>query len=146
CFESRWESASAYLKNRMMWRMLDDPSLAQAWHHTFREFVFNEWDTFSDFNIRFYGKSLKGLNSIISRLGDEKFPVSKKWVYICSIVEAVEDVKTAESLVKLAASIGDQFARETAEEVRRRFFASEVRCGVEPESPCSTEESLSLGF
>jgi hypothetical protein len=122
CFESQWGKATPYLKNRLMWRMLDDPNLDQAWHARFFEFVIAEWKTFRDFNQEFYGGGPKALASILTRLADATFPESKKWIYLCSAPEVIDDRAAAKALVTLGRSMSDPFARDVAEILLERFF------------------------
>src|SRR5215213_335378 len=123
--EGRWDSASAYLKNRLMWRMLDNPELPQEWHERFFDFVLEEWQVFNDFNLKFLGRSQLGISNIISRLGDSSFPESKKWIYLCCVPVVVEDKKLARILINLGQSIADPFARKVTQILSERFFSDE---------------------
>ncbi len=125
-FQVRWASATTFLKNRLIWRLLDDPDLSQEWHKSLRDFVFDEWASFRDFNLKFLGTSHQGICNIISRIGDPSFPKSKKWIYLCCIPTVVESREAAQALLNMGKSLSDPFARETAEEVLQRFLPDTI--------------------
>jgi hypothetical protein len=125
CFDNRWGTANPYLKNRLMWRMLDDPQLPQVRHREFFEFVLANWDTFRDFNLEFYGRGAESFRNIRSRIEDPSFPASKKWIYLCCAPDAIEDRGEAKALVEQGLSMTDPFAREVAVTLLERFFPSE---------------------
>jgi hypothetical protein len=122
CFENRWQTASPYLKNRLIWRMLDDPELPQALHREFFRFLIDEWDTFVDFNRSFYGDGKKGVLSLLSRIGDPSFPDSKKWIYLCCVPSVIEDNEAAKTLVSIGFTMSDPFAHEVARSLLEHFF------------------------
>jgi hypothetical protein len=146
CFEARWASATAFLKNRLMWRLLDIPELPQAWHRRFFDFILNEWSTFRDFNLVFYGGSQQALGSILSRMMDQSFPDSKKWIYPCSAIGVVEDQGAVRALVHLGRSMNDPFAREVADALLQRFFPDEGHNGAECGATPGREAALDLCF
>lgn len=122
CLENRWGTASPYLKNRLMWRILDDPGLPQERHRELFEFVLANWDTFRDFNLEFYGRGAEGFRNFRSRIEDPTFPESKKWIYLCCAPDATEDRGEAREMVNQGLSMSDPFAREVAATLLRRFF------------------------
>ncbi len=123
CLETRWNTANPYLRNRLLWRMLDDPNLSREWHRRLFNFVLEEWDMFRDFNLMFYEGSLKAVSRILSRLGDTSYPDSKKWIYFCCVPDVVEDRRAAKTLINIGLSANDEFTREVAEVLLERFFS-----------------------
>lgn len=119
-FVARWDTARPYLKNRLMWRLLDDPDLSSDWQQKFFEFVLAEWDTFSDFNHKFYPPGDSAVTAILSRIGNPSFPESKKWIYLCCLSTLVEDRDTIKALLQLGNSFNDAFAKSVTEELLRR--------------------------
>jgi hypothetical protein len=115
--QDRWQTASPYLKNRIMWRLLDDPSLSPAWHNTLRSFVFAHWDVFQEFNKSFYGPPETAIPSLLARLMDPTFPTSKKWVYLCSVPAVVRDLNAQKALFRIGLLFEDPLAREVAEQL-----------------------------
>lgn len=125
CLESRWNTANLLLKNRLMWRMLDDPDLPGEWHRRFFDFVLADWNNFQDSGLKFYGGSQQALGNILSRLADPAFPSSKKWIYLCSAAGVVEDRNAAKAVVDSGRSMNDPFAREVAEILLKRFYSED---------------------
>lgn len=96
--ESHW-FGSDYLKGRIMWGLLSQPDLSEAWHNLLRRFVLSDWQNFHDFNDRFYGQSESGLQNLMKRLNDPAAIPSKRWVYLYSIPVVVKDIAEARSLI-----------------------------------------------
>lgn len=137
-YARRWRGSPPYLKNRLMWRMLDYDELRPEWHHHFFEFVRQNWEVFREFNIVFYSGSGVASRSIGERLGDPSFPRSKKWVYACCVPEVVPPGRTANKLLELTRETGDGFAGMVVDYLRRRFAASpdgEVLSWSVPDAP-----------
>jgi hypothetical protein len=103
--------------------MLDDPNLPDAWHRRLFEFTVTEWSTFRDWNLTFYRDGKSALLDICNRLGDPSFPPSKKWAYLCSIPEVVDDPHAARGLITLGRSLEAPYAREVADTLLNRFWA-----------------------
>lgn len=137
-FGKRWDSARPYLKNRLMWRMLDDPELPKEWHQRFFEFVLAEWETFRDFNLTFYGNSRAALGRILTRITDPSFPDSKKWIYLCCPIEVVDDQDAAKAVVFLGRSMTDPFAQHVAEVLLQRFYPSAKEASLQRASSSIT--------
>jgi len=114
CFEAKWNSATPYLKNRLMWRLLDDPKLPVSRHREFFNLIRSNWDVFRDFNRQFYGPGTQATVDIKSRLEDDTFPASKKWIYLCCVAEIVEDKEEAKAIVNRGLIMDDDFTREVA--------------------------------
>ena len=146
CFEARWSKARPHLKNRLMWRLLDDPNLDKAWHERFFDFVQKEWPTFRDFNRDFYGEPGKALASLLNRLADPTFPESKRWIYLCSAPEVVDDRDAAKAIVSLGLSAKDPFQRQVAQKLLKRFFPKKDE-GTSPPAPAAKlARDVPLGF
>ena len=106
----RWEVASAYLKNRIMWRLLEHGSLKAEWHDRFLEFVLKNWEVFDDFNRRFYGQSDEALARVLRR--KDQSPEQKKWVYWLSLPSVVDNPARLTGLFQDALQIGDDFSKK----------------------------------
>ncbi|MFN3650355.1 MAG: hypothetical protein ACK47B_12330 [Armatimonadota bacterium] len=145
--EQRWVTASPYLRNRLMWRLLDAEDLDPAWQARFLGFIRSEWNTFRDFNREFYGTSERGLGRVLSRIADPTFPSQKKWVYLWSIPCLAEDPEVTCALIRGAArTVADGSLRD-AEEAILTELGGQRRlplCGSEPEAP--GPKSASWGF
>ena len=131
CFEDRWKTANPYLRNRIMWRMLDikDSAFIEKWREELAEFVFSEWNTFRDFNLKFYGGPNQVISSMLSRFGDTTFPDSKKWVYLCSAIEVVDDPNAARAIVNMGLNMSDDFTRSVAGKLLKHFFSDKDGSG-----------------
>ena len=123
CFENRWYTASPYVKNRLMWRMLDDPALPHQLHQEFFNFILAEWNTFTAFNRGFYGDGKQGIYNLLSRIGDITFPESKKWIYLCCVPAVVEDLDAAKALMTMGLTMNDPFAHEVATRLLQAFLS-----------------------
>ena len=135
CFLRRWKTAGPYLKNRIMWRLLDDPDLPESWLATFREFVFSEWNVFQEFNRSFYGTPEESLPAILRALSSPSFaPETKKWAYLCSAVGTLGDRETAKALIQLGLLLTDPFCQSIADELLARFFAPGTAWEMLPKS------------
>jgi hypothetical protein len=122
--KNRWDSASTYLKNRIMWRLLDVPGLTETWHHIFIEFIFKHWDTFNEFNKNYFGQFPVSLLNLLSRLGDPSFPTTKKWIYFCCIPGLVSDKYAVTALMDTAAANNDALTKKARDAIMERFFKS----------------------
>jgi hypothetical protein len=112
--EERWSTANAYLKNRIMWRLLDCEDLDPGWQMEFRRFVCAEWETFQEFNRTFYGASDIALKGLGSRLADPSFPGSKKWIYLCCAPGVLDDRDAVRAIIRLGSLLPDTAAQEVA--------------------------------
>ncbi len=135
CFEARWSSASAYLRNRIMWRLLDNPSLESSWHQVFRQFVFDEWEVFQRFNQTFYGPPETAVGSLLSRILDPSFPDSKKWIYLCCAPGVTEDVEAARAVIRVGLLLPNSLTSDVADQLLRGFPWSGTREGHLTDSP-----------
>jgi hypothetical protein len=105
--ERRWSSASPYLKNRLLWRLLDVPDLDPSWRATFERFVIDEWETFARFNRVFFGPPHEALGRLVQRLADASFPRSKKWAYLCCAPAVLDDPRDSASVIQLGLAACD---------------------------------------
>jgi hypothetical protein len=126
CLTERWATADPYLKNRIMWRLLDDPNLPQEWHRRIYEFITAEWGTFSEFNRSFFGEGKVGVLNLLARIGDPSFPATKKWVYLCCVPVVIDNRDAAKGVLTLCQALDDTFAREVAEDLMRRSLPGET--------------------
>lgn len=121
--ESEWLTASLYMKNRIMWRLLDCEDLAPPWHDQFRHFASSELDV-QAFNKIFYGSPHNALKSLVSRLADPIFPISEKWIYLCCAPGAPEDdPRAVDAVVHLGLLIPDTVAQVIAKLLVERLGA-----------------------
>lgn len=144
-FENRWYTASPYVKNRLMWRMLDDPELPQPLHEEFFKFILNEWNTFTAFNRTFYGEGEDGVYNLLSRLGDPDIAASKKWIYLCCVPAVIERSDAAKALVEMGLTMNDVFTREVAAKLLQGVV-SEAGFDSYQSQPRKTHESDGLAF
>lgn len=84
---SRWETADAFFRAQLIWRLLDDPDLPQEWHRKLFNFVLAEWEAFRDSQVRFMGPH-DALTNCLIRISDPDFTASKKWAYLCAAAAA----------------------------------------------------------
>lgn len=145
CFEGRWRSASPYLKNRLMWRLLDLPDLTAEQHEMFRDFVFTHWDLFQDFNRGFFGPRTNALGVLVSRIVDPSFPASKKWAHLCCASAVTDDPEHARAVIQLGLLLPPGFAHDTALQVLGRFFVSKAQLKRQPQG-LEGEGGISCGF
>lgn len=124
-FQGMWDRASPFVRNRLMWRLADDPHLGEDWRRELFRFATSDagWPVFRDFNLGFYGPPEARLASLIDRVGDEDFPVRKKWLYALSIPEGLPDGRSARSLLRLARLAGDDFAVEVVDYIQEKWPA-----------------------
>lgn len=120
--QARWESASPYLKCHLLWRLLDDPELPEAWHRKLFNFILEAWDTFRQTQIKFMGTPQNVIPRALRRIGDPSFPESKKWAYLCCVPEVADDQIAARALVSLGLRSSDPFTQEVAKQLLNRFF------------------------
>lgn len=120
--ENRWETASPYLKNRLMWRLLDISDLNDKWRQRFFQFTQNHWDEFNNFNRSFFGPYPQAVINLLSRLGDEGFLKSKKWIYYCSIPGIIRDKKAALAVLNTGETGHDQFTQSIIQSVKDRLL------------------------
>jgi hypothetical protein len=121
CLAARWDTADAYLKGRIMWRLLDDPDLPGSWHRRIYEFVLAEWRTFAEFNQTFYGQDKEGVSNLLARLGSSEFPNTKKWVYLCAVPVVFTNNDAARGVLDFGLTLDDPFAKEVAGELLHRL-------------------------
>jgi hypothetical protein len=82
-----WGKADNILKEGILWRLLDDKTLQEEWHRKIFQYVNSNYSTyFTDSIITYYGNGQKGMNGVIDSLNDSRFPDSKKWVYLYSLL------------------------------------------------------------
>ena len=120
----RWEVASAYLKNRIMWRLLECKDLPDFWFGRFLDFVLENREVFDEFNRRFYGMSEEGLARIQGRIRDESFPERKKWIYWLCIPSVVLDGPRCKGLLGEGLVTSDDFTRRAIRKYQERFGES----------------------
>jgi len=97
--ETRWESASPYLRNRIMWRLLDSAELNSDWNIRFIEFIFTNRDTFDSFNRHFFGTGRQGLQELRKRMDNALTPAHKESIYWLCIPSIEPDIDQAKVLL-----------------------------------------------
>jgi hypothetical protein len=120
-FEERWHTADPYLKNRLMWRLLDLPDLPGDWHERFFQFVFEEWSVFSAFNRTFYGPEAAASRRLFARVLDPTFPDSKKWIYFCCVPSVTSDPDVVAGFMSLGKLMTDPMIVRACDAVRDRY-------------------------
>lgn len=121
CMIDRWQSASPYLKNRLMWRLLEYEELPAEWHDHFLEFVIANRNVFDAFNRDFYGESETALSRNQARLEDESFPAQKKWIYWLCIPGITPDRKQWIELLQEGIAKGDDRTRRAISKYLEHF-------------------------
>ena len=85
--QTLWKHADNILKEAILWRLLDDDTLSVEWHRELLQYVKNNFSTyFKDSIISYYGDGKGGINEVIDSLNDNRFPDSKKWIYLFSLL------------------------------------------------------------
>jgi len=120
--QQRWQTADAFGKAHLIWRILDDPQLPEEWHRKLFRFVLGDWEEFQKVSLKFLGTPSNVVQQALKRIGDTSFPDSKKWAYLCRVPTVSDDPEAAKALVKLGLLMRDDFTREVAAELLNRFF------------------------
>ncbi len=102
-FERRWESASVYLRFRLLWRFLDVESLSLDWQGRLQSFVFSEFDEIGPYTREFYPPGIEGIEHLLRRLAEPTTSL-KVWAYVANIPAVMPDPKAARALIVLCAS------------------------------------------
>jgi len=120
--QQRWQTADAFGKAHLIWRILDDPQLPEEWHRKLFLFVLGDWEEFQKVSLKFLGTPSNVVQQALKRIGDTSFPDSKKWAYLCRVPTVSDDPEAANALVNLGLLMRDQFTKEVAAELLNRFF------------------------
>ena len=128
-FEKAWPKASPYLKNRILWRLADERETAEKWHQQLLFFILSEWVNFRDFNLTFYGEVENALRNILARLADENEPEHKKWLYLCSLPEVVDDPKVVRELLNTCRNLPFPHMSEVATALLEKFWPAPESTG-----------------
>ncbi len=126
----RWEDADASLRNRIMWRLLDDPDLPQLWHQKVFDVIRDDWETFRGVVLDFRCSQEDLIPSLLRRIGDPTFPESKKWIYACAATAATDRLAAMALISLFRSATTDSFAQEVADLLLAEFENSEQRVGV----------------
>ncbi len=112
-FDERWSvEESPYLKNRLMWRLLDREHIDARLLDGFEKFISDNWGAFADFNRSFFGTSDVALGRLLLRLIDISFPTSKKWIYLCCAPTVIDDSRQLRTLLNAGESLcGEGYSR-----------------------------------
>jgi hypothetical protein len=115
-FQRRWDSAFElpYLRNRILWRLLDRRDLSDEWHEKLVAFVFENWLSFTRFNRGFFGTGQRALMELRKRLDNPNVPASKKWVYYCC-APAVADDPMVQIVISRGLMTGDNRAKHVCQ-------------------------------
>jgi len=120
--QQRWQTADAFGKAHLIWRILDDPQLREEWHRKLFRFVLSDWEEFQKVSLKFLGTPSNVVQHALKRIGDTSFPDSKKWVYLCRVPTVSDDPDAAKALVNLGLLMKDEYTKEVAAELLKRFF------------------------
>lgn len=115
----RWNAASPYLKNRLMWRLLEYAQLKLEWHDRFLEFVLDSWDVFNEFNMRFYGQSEEAVARVQQRR--KASPAQKKWVYWLSLPSVLDNPTRLAEFLREGLQSGDDFSKKAIRAYQERI-------------------------
>ncbi len=118
----KWQTASPFLKAHLMWRLLDAESMSDDKKREILDFVLNNWSVFNVVSAKFLGSPDTIVSAARSRLADPSFPASKKWSYLCRVVEPATDKSAAKALISLYLNDPDEFTRHVARALLDRFF------------------------
>ena len=121
--QQRWQTADAFGRAHLIWRILDDPQLPEEWHQKLFRFVLSDWEQFQKVSLKFLGTPSTVVQQTLKRIGDTSFPDSKKWAYLCRVPTVSDDSEAAKALVSLGLLMRDAFTKEVAAELLNRFFA-----------------------
>jgi len=121
--QSRWRSASPFLKAHLMWRILDDLNLSPEWHQRIFDFVLAEKATFHAVALKFLGTPQTIIAQARRRYEDPTFPDTKKWAYLCQVAGVASDPKDAKTFLKSALASSNGFTRHVAQVLLDRFYA-----------------------
>ena len=119
---TKWQTASPLLKAHLMWRLLDSESMGEDMKHEILDFVLNNWSVFNVVSAKFLGSPDTIVSAARSRLADPSFPASKKWAYLCRVVEPATDKSAAKALISLYLNDSDKFTSHVAQTLLDRFF------------------------
>jgi hypothetical protein len=99
--KDRWASAPAYLRTRLLWRLLDRDGLDVGWHEQLQAHALAQWPVFAGFNRAFYGTGTKGFSRILARVADPAYPSAKKWAYLASLPSILDDPASAIAVIEM---------------------------------------------
>lgn len=119
----KWKSASPFLKAHLMWRLLDAENMTDDMKREILDFVLNNWAVFNEVSSKFLGAPNTIVSAVRSRLADPSFPASKRWSYLCRVVEPATDKSAAKALITLYVDNADEFTRHVARILLERFFS-----------------------
>jgi hypothetical protein len=128
CIRKQWPSATPYLKNRLMWRLLDDRSLEGSWLPVFRQFILDHWDVFETFNRPFFGPPERSLETLLSRLTNPRSPLTKRWVYLWCAPCVLDNQETVESIIRIGLLHNDPTMHTVAQEVHDKLPSLRKQC------------------
>jgi len=141
-YEALWANVEPYLKNRLLWRMMEKADVAEMYHAEFIAFILGDksWRIFRDFNLTFYGDQDTAPTVILRRLASRDEPAHKKWLYLCSVPEVVADPSMARDIVELGLRMDYPHMEEVARALLGKFWPRPDSSG-----PTRPEFNLSTG-
>lgn len=123
-----WGGSSPYMRTQLFWRILDDPNLPADWHERLFAFVLQEWDTFHRSGAKFLGTDQElVIIRALERYGDQEWPQSKQWAYLCSAAGASKYPKAVKALLVIGTSNQDAFARKVASVLLGRLLQGDAK-------------------
>lgn len=124
---SLWQKATPYYKSHLFWRILDEKDLPLEWHEELFAFTVAEWDVFSEVSHKFLANTKSVVVDMLHRIGDETFPDSKKWAYLCRAVALDSEPEATRALLQLGRTMPNQFTQRVAVDLLQRFYLDVAR-------------------
>jgi ABC-type methionine transport system ATPase subunit len=116
-----WKTASPTLRAQLLWRILDMPSLPEAFKQELFDFVLREWEIFNRAAAKFLAKNASVIDQVRERLADPRWP-HKKWLYLCRVVQPEPDRTAVQQLLRQHLGDPDDFTQKVAQTLLQKFF------------------------
>ncbi len=117
-----WDTGDAMIRARVAWRLLDLEEISEEWKQRIFDYILAEWDTFNEVSSHFYTGADKIVEWTLKRMIDDRFPQSKRWIYLCALPDAASDKGAAKALLVLHEKHEDAFTANVARTLLDRFF------------------------
>lgn len=112
-----WEMTEVFdRKYSIMWRILDFEDLELNMHEKIYEYLKNNKEVFITEKAEWFGGYDNVLNVCQKRLSDKKFPKTKNWVYLFSLI-ASPDKEGVKKIIKKYSDSKDEFTSKVASEL-----------------------------
>ncbi|MCX7176048.1 MAG: hypothetical protein NT159_19415 [Proteobacteria bacterium] len=115
-FLDTWNNKQRPLEVRLcvMYPLLDYPDLPRAMHEDFYATVLNNMDRFKTFALTYFATPSDVLPTAIDRIRDPKYPVSKRWIYLCNAL-ASPDTEGSRQFIESYKDDSDKFVAKVAQ-------------------------------